>query len=116
MRRFLLSGYTTLLLDVSVEGERERNRQVLWWCNVGEGVADVLNALYLFHVVVIEEGASRYSPNAPIHVFFMSFFQSLVLQCAFALLASDLHVSCVILLLVDLCYFVACRPLLYGTR
>ncbi len=95
-----------MLLYVSVERERERNRQVLWRCNVGEGIADVLNALYLFHVVVIEEGASRYSPNAPIHVFCMSFFQSLVLQCAFALLVSDLHVSCVILLLVDLCYMV----------
>jgi hypothetical protein len=78
-----------VLLDVSVERGRERNRQVMWWCNVGEGVADVLNALYLFHVVVIEEGASRYSPNAPIHVFFMSFFQSLVLQCAFVFLIGD---------------------------
>jgi len=81
-----------------------------------EGVADVLNALYLFHVVVIEDGVSKYSPNAPIHLFFMSFFQSLVLPCAFALLVSDLHVSCVIFLNVDLCYFVACRPLLHGTR
>jgi hypothetical protein len=47
-----------VFLDVNVE-ERERNRQVLWWCNIGEDVASVLNILYLFRVVVSEEGVGR---------------------------------------------------------
>ncbi len=54
---------------------------MLWWCKVGEDVANVLNGPYFFWIVVSEESVGRYSLDAPIHVFFMFFFQSLVMQC-----------------------------------
>lgn len=48
-----------MFLDVNVEKEKKKNMQVLWWCNVGEDVANVLNVFYLFRVVVSEEGVGN---------------------------------------------------------
>jgi hypothetical protein len=48
-----------VFLDANVEKEKEKNMQVLWWCNEGEDVANVLNVFFFFCVVVSEEGVGN---------------------------------------------------------